>query len=77
MNKGYKKRLDLAESQSTKAQDIFEKLEGQFLGAAQEQRQVHDDIEVEIERLVALRDQALNAGLKNQERAQRVRDLFL
>lgn len=73
----YAKRVTRAQARGAKASKVFEDLEGEFLTAAQEAREVHDELQVEIDRLVELQEKALNTGLHNQERAQRVRETLL
>lgn len=73
----YTKRLAKAATTSARAQAVFSNLENEFLAASREQREVHDELQVEIDRLVELQEQALNQGLHNEQRAQRVRELFL
>lgn len=73
----YTKRLSAAENRAAKATRIFEKLEAEYLAVAQEARELHDELQVEIDHLARLRDAALNAGLKNEDRAVKVRETFL
>ena len=73
----YTKRLSVAENRAAKATRIFEKLEAEYLAVAQETRELHDELQAEIDHLIELRDAAMNTGLKNQERAVKVRETFL
>lgn len=73
----YEKRITATQKKAAKAVAVFESLEATFLEASREQREVHDELQVEIDRLVELQEQALNAGLHNAQRATRVRELFL
>lgn len=73
----YAKRLTRAQARAAKATKVFEQLESDFLTASQEAREVHDEIQVQIDMLAQLRDEALNSGLHNQQRAERVRETFL
>jgi hypothetical protein len=73
----YAKRLDAAGRRAAKASKAFERLEGEYLAAAQEQREVYDELTVELEMIEKLRETAFNAGLANEARAQRVRETFL
>lgn len=73
----YAKRVIRAQARGAKASKVFEDLENEFLVASTEAREVHDEIQVEIDRLVELQEAALNAGLANAARAQRVRETFL
>lgn len=73
----YAKRLAAASKRSARATSVFEKLENEYLTAAREQREVHDELQVEIDALVRLQEQAMNEGLHNEQRAVRVRETFL
>ena len=73
----YAKRVTRAQARGAKASKVFEDLEVEFLTAAQEAREVHDELQVEIDRLVALQEQAMNTGLHNEQRAVRVRETLL
>ena len=73
----YSKRLAAASNRAAKATRTFEKLEEELLAASRDQREVYDELQVEIDRLVELREQAQNAGLLNAARAQKIRETFL
>jgi hypothetical protein len=73
----FEKRLSHNQRQTDKAVKVFAALEAEFARASADDREVHDEIQAEIDRLVALQEQALNRGLHNAERAKRVRELFL
>jgi broad-specificity NMP kinase len=73
----YAKRVTRAQARGTKASKVFEDLEAEFLTASQEAREVHDELQVEIDHLVRLQEEAMNVGLQNQHRAARVRETLL
>lgn len=77
MSMGYSQRLQRAENQAAKANRVFEKLEGQYLEASREQREVYDELQVEIDHLRELQERAANQGLANEARAKKVRETFL
>lgn len=74
---GYASRITRAANRGAKANKVFENLENEFLTAAQEAREVHDELQVEIERLLDLQKSAETLGVRNQQRAARVRETFL
>lgn len=73
----YTKRLAAASTRAAKALRTFEKLEEELLAASRDQREVYDELQVEIDRLVDLQEQAQNQGLLNAARAQKIRETFL
>lgn len=73
----YSKRLAAASNRAAKATRAFEKLEEELLAASRDQREVHDELQVEIDRLTELQEQAQNQGLLNAARAQKIRETFL
>lgn len=74
---GYMNRLQKAENQAAKATRVFEKLEAEYLAASNAQREVYDELTVEIQRLEELRERAFNHGAANEARAVKVRETFL
>jgi hypothetical protein len=56
---------------------VFENLENEFLAAAREAREVHDELQVEIDALRKLQEQAADTGKYNEARAVRVRETLL
>jgi len=74
---GYQKRLEKAENTAARANRLFEKLEAEYLTASREQREVYDELTVEIQRLEEVRERAFNHGLANEARAKKVRETFL
>jgi len=73
----FQKRLQRAENTAARATRMFEKLEAEYLLASREQREVYDELTVEIQRLEEVRERAFNHGLANEARAQKVRETFL
>lgn len=73
----YIKRLQSAENRAAKASRVFEKLEAEYLGAANDLLEVYDELTVEIQRLEDLRERAFNHGAANEARAVKVRETFL
>lgn len=73
MTTHFVKRIQRAKSRQARAASVFDKLAGEFETASVEHREVYDEITVEIDRLVELREEAMNAGLRATEQAKRVR----
>lgn len=73
MTKHFSKRIQLAKNRQARAASVFDKLATEFETASVEHREVYDEITVEIDRLVELREEAMNAGLRATEQAKRVR----
>lgn len=73
----FEKRLESTARQTDKAVKTFLRLEADFIAAAQADRELHDEIQVEIDRLQDIQKVAQGRGLYNQVRAERVRELFL
>ena len=73
----FEKRLAHNARTTEKAVGLFLDLEAKFTQASRDDRELYDEITVEMERLATLREEALNRGEHNQVRAQRVRELFL
>lgn len=73
----YQKRLQRAENTAARATRVFEKLEAEYLLASQEQREVYNELQVEIDHLRELQERAANQGLANAARAEKVRETFL
>lgn len=77
MGHNFEKRSAANNARSAKAADVFSKLEAEFTGAAGADRELWDDITAEIDRLQALADSVQDRGTRNEDRARRVRELFL
>ena len=73
----FAKRVDAAKRRQARAASVFDKLAKEFEATSVEQREVYDEIQVEIDRLVSLQEEAMNSGLRATEQAKRVRDLVI
>lgn len=77
MNKTFEKRSEANAARSAKAADVFNKLEAEFTAAAGADRELWNDLTAEIDRLQALADEVQDRGTRTEQRAHRVRELFL
>lgn len=73
----FAKRIDAARRRQAKAASVFEKTAKEFEAAAVEHREVYDEIQVQIDLLVELQEDAMNAGLRATEQAKRVRSIIV
>lgn len=73
----FAKRVDAARRRQAKAASVFERTAKEFEAVAIEQREVYDEIQVQIDLLTQLQEEAMNSGLRATEQAKRVRDLVV
>lgn len=73
----YEKRLAHNGRRTDRAVSVFERLNDEFTDAARDDRELFDEIQVEIDRLAGLQQIAQTRGRRNEHRAKRVRELFL
>lgn len=71
----FAKRVQAAKRRQARASSVFDKLAVEFETASVEHREVYDEIQVEIEYLHQLQEEAMNAGLRATEQAKRVRGI--
>lgn len=77
MQKPFAKRIDNNKRRQARASSVFERLSTEFETVSVEQREVYDELQVEIDALRELQEEALNSGLRATEQAKRVRDLVV
>jgi len=76
MQKPFAKRVDAAKLRQARASSTFDTLAKEFELVAVEQREVYDEIQVQIDMLTTLQEEAMNSGLRATEQAKRVREFF-
>jgi len=77
MTGNFVKRVAGARRRQARAASVFEKTAKEFEAVAAEQREVYDEIQVEIEALAQLQEEAMNSGLRASEQAKRVRSIIV
>lgn len=77
MTGNFVKRVSGARRRQARAASVFEKTAREFESVAVEQREVYDEIQVEIDALTQLQEEAMNSGLRATEQAKRVRSIVV